>query len=470
MDTLNRIDHFVVLMLENRSFDHLLGFMKAPDYPIDGLQGDESNPADPNDASSPRYTVSDDANYSDPPVDPGHSFNPASMTQMFGLSKEARQKLDWLPDTPPTNSGYVHDYQQRLGGRPEDIMKCFAPERLPVLTTLAREFAICDRWFSSAPGATCPNRRFVHAATSDGYLGGTQKVTSSRTIFELLKKAGRSTAVYYHDVPQSLTMLSVLAHAPFNPIDRLSRDLEKGTLPHYSFIEPRYFDQRGLRANDQHPSNDVLEGEKLIASLYNAIRQSPLWEKTALIVTYDEAGGTYDHAGSPPTVNPDGRIGEDDDEDGKLIRFRFDRLGFRVPAVVVSPLIPRMTIDSRVHDHTAIAALLEKRFGLPNLTARDKWAGENDLSTLFSLAEPRTDTPLSLAPLAARKTLTVEHAAPLNGLQFELVESAQALVKHDAGLDELRRRAMKASHQGDAVAYLQEVMLRLGVGKESGRE
>ncbi|MGV2293403.1 alkaline phosphatase family protein [Trinickia sp. YCB016] len=466
MKALNNVEHFIVLMLENRSFDHVLGFMRTPEYPIDGLQGHESNPADPNDASSPRYTVSSDADYGDPPADPGHSFNPASITQMFGLGKEARQKLEWLPDMPPTNNGFVHDYQQRIHGRPEDIMKCFAPERLPVLTTLAREFAVCDKWFSSAPGATCPNRRFVHAATSDGYLGGTQTVTGSRTIFELLKKRGLSGAVYYHDVPQSLTMLSVLANAPFKPVDKLWVDLEKGTLPNYAFIEPRYFNQRGLRANDQHPSNDMLEGEKLIASVYNAVRNSPLWEKTALVITYDEAGGTYDHASSPHTVNPDGKIGQDDDEDSKFIKFKFDRLGFRVPAVVVSPLIPRTTIDSRVHDHTAILALIEKRFGLPHLTERDKWAGENNLATLFSLTQARTDTPTKVTPAASTEMPPRAQTSSLNDLQFELVESAEWLVEHDAALAQLRQRAIAARNQVDAVNYLREVLLRMDIQAE----
>jgi phospholipase C len=466
---LNNVEHFIVLMQENRSFDHLLGFMRTPEYPIDGLRGDESNPANPNDASSPRYPVSNDANRGDPPIDPGHSFNPAAITQMFGLSKEARQKLDWLPTTQPANNGYVYDYQQRLGGRPEDIMKCFAPESLPVLTTLAREFAICDKWFSSVPGATCPNRWFAHAATSDGYLGGSLKPTGARTIFQLLEARGLSSTIYFHDFPHSLTFLPLLARLGklFKPIDDLWTDLKQGTLANYVFIEPRYFNWKGFPANDQHPSNDMQEGEKLIASLYNAVRQSPLWEKSALVITYDEAGGTYDHAPPPQTVNPDGNNGKDDDEDGKNIEFKFDRLGFRVPAVVVSPLIPRMTIDSRVHDHTAILALVEKRFGLPNLTERDKWAGENDLSTLFSLTRARTDAPKKVTPAANGEMPIFAQTASLNDLQFELVESAESLVEHDAALAQLRHRAIEARNQVDAANYLREVLLRVGIQVEN---
>jgi len=463
---MNNVEHFIVLMQENRSFDHLLGFMRSPEYPIEGLRGDESNPANPNDASSPRYAVSNDAQRGDPPVDAGHSFNPASITQMYGLGKEARQKLEWLPKTQPTNDGYVYDYQQRLGGRPEDIMKCFAPESLPVLTTLAREFAVCDNWFSPVPGATCPNRRFAHAATSEGYLGGSQKLTRARTIFELLRQHGLSATIYYHDVPQSLTFPELLGKNLFKPIQKLWGDLQNGTLSNYVFIEPRYLNLPGFPANDQHPSNDMQEGEKLIASLYNAVRQSPLWEKSALIVTYDEAGGTYDHVPPPQTVSPDGHRGEDDDEDGKFIKFAFDRLGFRVPAVVVSPLIPRMTIDSRVHDHTAILALVEKRFGLPNLTERDKWAGQNDLSTLFSLTRARTDTPKQVAPATSAQKLLHTQTTSLNDLQFELVESAESIVEHDAALAQLRQRAMTAKTQLDAGNYLREVLLRAGIQVE----
>lgn len=470
MKALNSVDHFIVLMQENRSFDHLLGFMRTPKYLVDGLRGDESNLANPNDASSRRYAVTNDADCADPPVDPGHSFNPAAITQMFGLSKEARQKLEWFPSTPPASNGYVYDYQQRLGGRPEDIMKCFAPESLPVLTELAREFAVCDQWFSSVPGATCPNRWFVHAATSNGYLGGTQKLSEARTIFELLEARGLSSTIYFHDFPQSATIRSLTSgdrfRRLFKRIDQLWIDLEHGTLANYVFIEPRYLNLFGVPANDQHPSNDIREGEKLIASVYNAVRNSALWEKSAIIITYDEAGGTYDHAPPPQTVSPDGKIGQDDDEDGKVIKFNFDRLGFRVPAVVVSPLIPRMTIDSRLHDHTAILALLQKRFGLPNLTERDRWSGENNLCTLFSLAQARTDTPRNVAPAAGREMPTLGQAYSLNELQSELVESAELLVEHDAALSELRRRAIAARDQNDAAAYLHEILLRLGIGAD----
>lgn len=470
MNALNSIDHFIVLMLENRSFDHLLGFMRTPEYPIDGLRGNESNLIDPNDTSSPRYIVRRNADYRDPPVDPGHSFNPAAITQMFGLSKEARQKLEWLPDRPPANNGYVYDYQHRCGGHPADIMKCFAPERLPALTTLAREFAVCDRWFSSVPGATSPNRRFVHTATSDGYLGGAQKLTAARTIFEAILQRGLSAAIYFHDVPQSLTLQSLLdvrLLKLFKPIGKLWADLEQGTLANYVFIEPAYLDLPGMPANDQHPSHDMRAGEQLIADVYNAVRHSARWDKSAIVITYDETGGTYDHVPPPQTISPDGKTGQDDDEDGKFIKFKFDRLGFRVPAVIVSPLIPPMTIDSRVHDHTAILALVEQRFGLPSLTERDKWAARNDLSTLFSLAHPRTDTLAKLTLAEGRGTpVSAQAFAPLNAFQFELVDAAESFVAHDTALRALREHAMTDGNQIDAANYLHAVLLRLGIGSD----
>lgn len=476
MNLQSKVDHFIVLMQENRSFDHFLGFLRSPGYPIAGLDGTESNFLDPNNPGAGHYLVTPTAGSRDPAIDPGHGFNPAAITQLYGLSDDDRRERRVFPDTTPANNGFVYDYTDRLKGRPEDIMKCFAPASLPVLTTLAREFAVCDHWFSSVPGPTWPNRLFMHAATSDGYLGGALKLSDLPTIFNFLRDGGRSCTIYFHDLPQSLALLRLVMQdgllGLFKPIDAFWRDLEAGQLSDYVFIEPRYFDQPGAPANDQHPSNDVQEGEKLIASIYNALRASPLWPRSALIVTYDENGGTYDHVPPPRSVSPDGKQGQDDDGSERMMAFQFDRLGCRVPAVVVSPWIPRATIDTRVHDHTAILALLEKRYGLPHLTARDRWAADNDLGTLFSLDQARTDTPTNVMPLNVPRALAAGAGLDMvagraggsratNDLQRELLELAALLLRHDNALCAMRLRALDTLREDDAASYLREVMRRL---------
>src|SRR5262249_21282096 len=163
MSSLDKIEAIVVLMLENGSFDHKLGFLKSPAYPIEGLTGDETVPTDPNDAASPRIQVGSDAGYRgdfhvDPGdvrtfIDPGHDVD-SVQNQLFRGSVGAN----------PTNQGFIWDYRQQpskagpnTDQHAQNILRCFAPDKLPVLTTLAREFAVCDHWFSSMPGPTWPN-------------------------------------------------------------------------------------------------------------------------------------------------------------------------------------------------------------------------------------------------------------------------------------------------------------------------
>src|SRR5262249_16070995 len=136
-------------------------------------------------------------------------------------------------------------------------------------------------------------------------------------------------------------------------------DIRAGILPAYSFIEPRFFNTSANGANDQHPPHDVREGERLIASVYDSLRSvEGVWQQSLLIVTYDEHGGFYDHEPPPPAKNPDGRS-------SSTPRFAFDRLGVRVPALLVSPWVPAGHIESTLYDHTSILCFVKKHFGLP---------------------------------------------------------------------------------------------------------
>jgi len=407
------IEHVVVLAFENRSFDHLLGFLRSPHYPVDGLTGDEFNLEQPADPSSVRVPVSADAP-TGPDLSPTPNHDVRDVTvQLYGS-----------PVVPPTvaghNNGFVFDYGQITGnsGLPSHrVMRCHDPANLPVLTRLAQEFALCDHWHSSVPGPTWPNRFFMHAATSDGFVDNNKRDYAMRTIYQNLDDAGKSWKIYFHDLPQALALThlrsSLESFALFDEAFR--EDCANGTLPSYSFIEPRYFDFLWLKANDQHPPHGVLPGELLLADVYESLRASAVWEKTVLIVTWDEHGGVYDHVLPPAAVSPDGK---------STPEFAFDRLGVRVPALIISPFVARGTIDHAVYEHASIPAFVKRVFGLPDfLTARDKAAGT--FEGVLALDAARADTPATLArPAAGMSPLPV--GAGLRQLSAEAVLAAKA--------------------------------------------
>jgi phospholipase C len=246
------IRHLIVLMLENRSFDHMLGFMKSAAYPIDGLSGTESVPMSPQDATPVK--VSADAEYV-LPFDAGHSI-PDTNLQLFSSPSGP-------PPAGPSNQGFVYSYSQQpnvTAATAPLIMKCFAPAALPVLTRLAKEFAVCDHWYSSVPGPTWPNRFFVHAATSKGFIDNSLLHDyDMRSIFENLSAAGLTWKNYSHDFPQAQALWRIRAPQYLDSWDSIGGykdDAASNRLPHYAFIEPKYTTLFG-EANDQHPPHDV---------------------------------------------------------------------------------------------------------------------------------------------------------------------------------------------------------------------
>lgn len=239
-------------------------------------------------------------------------------------------------------------------------MYYFKQSDLPVLTTLALEFAVCDRWFSSLPGPSIPNRAFAHFGTSFGrvdmnpiYAPGNIKSVYSRLINANPK---RTAKVYYYDTTGSTRdVANLLQKQPelFGTYSQFLDDCKNGYLPDYSFIEPNFNDHEtdsGVAiANDQYPAHHVQQGELFIAEVYNAIRLNPnVWFHSILLITYSTHGGIYDHV-RPPAATPDGFVAPPD-QTGTGKEFTFDRLGVRVPAVIVSPYIPRGTVDHTVYD------------------------------------------------------------------------------------------------------------------------
>lgn len=344
--------------------------------------------------------------------------------------------------------GFVTSYAQQAGGslaHSHNIMKCFTPGpkpecKIPVLMTLAAEYAVCDRWFASIPGPTLPNRCYAHCATSVGRLDMNPIwFDASKTIYELLAESKVTSKIYYHDVTMVETFANFLKNQNyFGTIDDFLEACSSGRLPTYSFIEPRYNadNTNHLAANDQHPDHDVAEGETLTQDVYNAVRKSKLWENTVLLIVYDEHGGIFDHVPPPAAVNPDAK---------NCINpsFDFSRLGVRVPAVVVSPWIPAGTIDHTQYDHSSIAATARKLFlssDVEPLTHRDAIA--NTFEGNLTLAAARTDQ-ISFNAIEKNAALaraadpaqvqarTAQHAAlPLSDLQKALVQQTNFVNQH----------------------------------------
>lgn len=330
------IKTIVVVMMENRSFDHMLGWLKSSRPDIDGLTGRESNRLSVSDPSSPEIFVSDDALFID--SDPGHSFQ-AIREQIFGSSDTSA--------IPAPMNGFAQQAASMGEDMERTVMSGFAPENVPIFTTLANEFAVIDRWFASAPTSTQPNRFYVHSATSHGAMSNVRHDLINgfpqKTIFDSLDEEGLSFGIYYENIPATLFFKSLrkLKHS-FNFHNyqfTFKLHARLGKLPNYVVIEQRYFDCELFPANDDHPSHDVARGQRFIKEVYETLRASPQWNETALLITYDEHGGFFDHVPTPVegVPNPDGIIGPEP------YYFKFDRLGVRVPTFLISPWIEKGT-------------------------------------------------------------------------------------------------------------------------------
>jgi phospholipase C len=458
---LSTIQSIVVLMLENRSFDHMLGMLYSSEgnvapsgQPYEGLTGKEANP-DQNGKPVLVYPIEPTTNnaYFLPGADPGEGYQSTNL-QLFGSS---------TPPSPPlaTNQGFVRNFDYTLGWEAGkagwtpisgtvagDIMGIYTPSTLPVLSGLARGFAVCDQWFCSAPTETLPNRAFACAATSQGHMDDNTKTYTSQSIFGLLSKNKINWAIYgYTSSPLTRLNFPDTKNAP-NSHFGLFKDFQAaaaaGTLPPYSLLEPSW----GATGNSQHPNYSVALGEQLIHDVYYALRNGPRWNQTLLIVTYDEHGGCYDHV-APPTnaVPPDASIGE--------FGFDFKRFGPRVPTLLVSPLIAAGTVfrvpaGSVPLDHTSILKTVERRWNLPPLTARD--AAAPDAAAVLTLTQPRKDDPLHgvVVPKSAVSLPSNVHISHLEEVHAELV--SQLPIPDAAGGTHHEMPVLRTS--ADARAYI----------------
>lgn len=428
------IEHVIVLMLENRAFDHMLGFLKASNPEITGCLPNESkcsNPINPTDPDSPTVTVDDTAVYQQ--VSPSHSIS-GTTQQIYGTSTGTEANMN----------GFISSYNKVDKGNGEHIMKCFSPEHIPAMANLTMEYLVFDGWFSSVPGPTMVNRAYAASGTSHG-MGTNDKETIAKglpqkTMFRQLLEMGLDYRVYFQLVP-TLLMFKDMRHkearTKYRGFEQFFVDVAAGDLPEFTWLEPSYYTAGPISATDQHPDHDVSLGDALVKSVYDAVRSSVLWNKTALIVTYDEHGGFFDHV-SPPAQNvpnPDGLNSVDDP-------FDFTRLGVRVPTIVISPWVKAGSVvhapqaGAGQYEHSSLlATVVHKLFGpkipgLPQpdyLTKRDAWAATFE-GIFKTLKQPRSDCPWT-APAPADHQQLAPHAipaaldgsAPLTDLQVELL-------------------------------------------------
>jgi phospholipase C len=414
-DLLAGIDHIVVLMMENRSFDHFLGALKsdsgyASKSTVNGLTGAETNPA-PDGSTVQVFKL---ANFT--PEDPPHSWDKSHAQYNSGL-----------------NDGFV---KAHAGASQNEVMGFHDRSQIPLYYWFADNFAVCDNWFASVMGPTWPNRFYLHATTSKGKKDNTPFVTGAPdSLWEVLRDAKISAKNYYAGVTSWYVggfAGKVLSINPTARIDEFFSDAKNGTLPAFSIIDPDF------QASDDHPSHNIQRGQAFVASIYKALAESPKWSKTLFIITYDEHGGFYDHVAPPKAPDADGE---------------FQQLGFRVPSFVIGPTVKKGFVSKVQYDHASVGATLRTRFGIKDLTLRMQAA--KDVSDCID--PKKLKTPDAPPPGMPQVAMTMETAL-YDGVGQHSQPMLQTMIDKGQirGLDVDRR-----SHQQRIGAWLEHAV-RLG--------
>ena len=430
---------------------------------MDGLFGKSlSNPVPGGGVAIPgRETV-----LSNPNPDPGEVFADV----YAALFDTTDPPLPNRTDTP-TMQGFVNNYAAVLESYnathspqvdPRIIMNGFGPEHIPALSALAHGYATCDHWYSSIPTQTYANRSYVHAGTSSGYVNNLWSTgpapwdvgvfsNATDTIFNLLEAAGVSWNVYYGgSLAFCLAFLTQQKLQPYATVDpatnrfwhmpKFYADAAAGELPNYTFIEPHFFSSLTYGPeNDGHPPVNPLDidgpstlrrADKLVGDVYLALRNSPTWDRTLFVILFDEHGGTYDHVPPPLTVSPDDVVVPPDQPGGS--GFEFGRLGVRVPAILVSPLVAQGRVVNQAFEHTSIIKTVVNCFDVRDgdgnpatLLARE--AAATDVSAALTLTAPRTDT----VDIPFEEPPAFDGTAPraLSSFQADTVAAAAALLE-----------------------------------------
>lgn len=383
------INHVILLMLENHSFDEMLGCFQEKYPDLDGIN--RSQPKRFNtDAKDNKYYQ-----------DVKHTY-----CMRFDPKHELKDIDEQISNE---NAGFIKNFTSGYKNSEITVQDCnnimgyYKRGFLPALHSLAEDFTICDRWFSSLPGPTWPNRLFALSGTSSGrvkmptdtdFAVQTIEDQTQPTIFDRLNEKNKSWKVFYYDFPNSLIFKNQRQSknlANYYHIDdffNIETKKQETDFPSFVFIEPKYF---GADQNDDHPPHNIMKAEKLVADVYNAVRSNDsLWQSSLLIVVFDEHGGFYDHVTPPKTVPPDNKQEE----------YTFTQLGVRVPAILVSPWVGRGVSNSQ-YDHTSILKYLTEKWDLGPLGARTAQAnsfGElilqkqrEETDTIYSIRVPLSE-------------------------------------------------------------------------------
>ncbi len=363
-DQVPEIEFFTVVMMENHSFDNILGMLGRGDCFRKGANG------------RPTITLPD-----------GHG----NLVEAFHMPSECQTNgvgQNWNL----AHHSLVRGNRGFVEGSTGEAVGYFTGADLPFTWDMARTFPIADRWFSSVLGQTDPNRRYLMAGTSLGQIADSlnDDLPPNGTIFDLLNRYGITWRDYYSNIPSIGVWLPLLSEPAIadkiGTVDRYYTDAAQGTLPQFSFVEPNY-----SVSSEENPQ-DIQFGDQFLAGIVNAMMAGPQWPKSMLIWTYDEWGGWYDHVPPPAAIPPDDVLPA---LSPNQVPGRFDQYGFRVPAGVVSPYASRDYVSHRLYDHTSVLKTLERKWNLPALTRRD--ANANDVFDMVDLqAPPSFATPPTL--------------------------------------------------------------------------
>jgi phospholipase C len=499
---LDTFDHVVVLMLENRSFDNILGYLYQEGVPAGkqfaGVVG--NNLSNPDENGNP-VPVSPGTDFHQPYPDPGEEFDHITQQLFAGGSQS----------DPPTMQGFVNDYFNTLSGLPkwpgsaaaqsQIIMRCFPTSSLPVLSALAENFAVFDHWFCAVPSQTWCNRAFWHAATSWGWVNNPPlsgdapwdldewaKYSAGPTLFDLLEaQFGVGSWKVYADLAVPLTKLvhwgnlkDKIGEDYFRYLEggrpfftNFFDDCAAGRLPKYSFVEPHFinFFEDVMWHDDMHPSSfdstlysdggpgSVLLGDRIVWKVYQAIRNSQSlsgnnWQNTLLIITFDEHGGGYDHIAPPAAISPNPA---DFNTGAGQEGFPFNRLGVRVPMVMVSANIAANTIINTPLHHCSFLQTMQQKWGFTtSLGPRQETAPPfTEVFTATARTQESwpnwTTYPGPVSTLDETLLGVVDASdAPLNDLQQSIVEAIAAFYADDPILS-----SMVVNTAGDAKKFLE---------------
>ncbi len=402
------IDTIIIVQMENRSFDHYFGALRLLEgrLDVDGLTGQEVNLTAAGLPISPTHLQ---GNYAISP-DPGH-----------GRQSSLHQWNDGQ------NDGFITDWERRLTPPAEGeadrlpwVLGYYNRDDLPASYGLADAFTLAHRWHCSLLGPTWPNRYFSHCASSGG-LTSNNGFIDEPTPYLSLAEAGGTYKTYFTSLFFTLTITSLTDKRAVK-LDEFFRDCEQGTLSNVNIVEPSFFE------NDDHPPQDVRNGQAFLATIYEAVRRSPQWNRCLMVVFYDEHGGFHDHV-PPPESLGDVRAAEG-----------FDRLGFRVPGLIIGPLVKRGAVLDTVVEHSSVPSLISNVFGLPHVNERSRLAGDLGDALDLALVSGSNRPPAPVLPPVILPEVCIEQAMHAAMNQPELQTWFRQMgMGHHASLPERRR-------------------------------